>query len=161
MANPGEETTIINVKSVSAAAWEKAKKAATKQGETLGEWLSRAITQVADREAEQPRELPPVKPSRPGTMPASEVSHMMQAMAALAAATGRPPPKAITARAYRLADDLFRSEMGLPPNPVRLSGLARRQSLLENGKASEEPAVPAASPEALLHWDTLKSRQSE
>src|ERR1700754_1971710 len=101
MANPGEETTIINVKSVSAAAWEKAKKAANKQGETMGAWLTRAVTQLADREAEQPREFPPVKPAanppRPGTMAASEVAHMMQAMAALAAATGRPPPKPITA----------------------------------------------------------------
>jgi len=44
-------------------------------------------------------------------------------------------------------DDLFRSEMGLPPNPVRLAGLAKKQALLENGKASEEPEAPAAAPE--------------
>ena len=164
MANPGDETTIINVKSVSAAAWEKAKKAANKQGETMGAWLTRAITQLANREDEHPREFPPVKPAanhapvRPGTMTAAEVAHMMQGMAALVAATGRTPPKPITARAYRLADDLFRHEMGLPPNPVRLAGLAKKQSLLENGKASE---APAADPESLHHWDQLKARKSE
>ena len=141
--------TTINVKAVSARAWERAKGAAVKQGETMGAWLSRAINQLADGEA-GPREfpparVPPVEPVRPGPGlaahgPASalvspgELADVMQGMAALAAATGVAPAKSSVRRAYGLADDLVRDARGIPRR-ARRDGKAGGQALLENGKA--------------------------
>ncbi len=143
MDNPDDEKTTINVKSVSAAAWERAKSSATKQGETMGAWLSRAINRLADSEA-GPREFPPslanpapemVKPDSP-SVPVSPVdlATLMQGMASLASATGVPPAKADVRRAYGLADDLVRDARGIPRKP-RIVGKARGQSLLESSKA--------------------------
>ena len=138
-----DEKTTINVKGVSGKAWERAKTAALKQGEPMGPWLSRAINQLADREA-GPREFPPVtanlapetvKPDpNPGLSPV-EVAALMQAQAALASATGVAPPKADQRRLYGLADELVRDARGMP-RKARIVGKAPRQSLLENGKAA-------------------------
>jgi len=44
-------TTIINVKGMPADAWEQAKRAANRRGQTMGEWLGNACQQQANREA--------------------------------------------------------------------------------------------------------------
>ena len=147
MDNPADDRVTINVKSVSAKSWERAKVAANKQGQTMGEWLSRAINQLANNEA-GPRELPALpaanlkpKTGNPGPagpaagMSAGDLADMMRGLAALATASGTPPAKADIRRAYGLADDLVRDARGMP-RKSRPIGKASRQSLLENGKAN-------------------------
>lgn len=143
----------INVKAMSAHAWDRARAAATRQGETMGEWLSRAVTQLADREASAARELPPLaKPGpdlgrinpMPSPLAAADLADLMRSMGALAAASGTMPPKASVRLAYGLADALVRDAHGLPRKPSRI-GRAVGQSLLENGKAGSGPA-PAQLP---------------
>lgn len=143
MDNPSDDRVTINVKSVSAKSWERAKVAANKQGQTMGEWLSRAINQLANNEA-GPRELPalPAANFRPETgnpgpsaaMSAGDLADMMRGLAALATASGTPPAKADIRRAYGLADDLVRDARGMPRKP-RPIGKAIGQSSLQNGKA--------------------------
>jgi hypothetical protein len=126
MANPDDEKTTINVKGVSAKAWERAKNAAKKQDETMGDWLSRAANHLADREA-GPREFPPALQAnlppemvKPPSLTAPELAGLMQGMAALATATNIPPAKTDVRRAYALVDEHVREARGMPPRPVRL-----------------------------------------
>ena len=114
------------MKAVSAKAWERAKNAAAKQDETMGEWISRAANQLADREA-GPREFQPQSVAnlapemvKPPGLTAPELAGLMQGMAALATATGTPPAKADVRRAYALVDDHVREARGMPPRPIRL-----------------------------------------
>lgn len=150
MGNPSDERTTINVKGMSVSSWERAKKSAAKQDESMGAWLTRAVEQLANLE-DGPREFPPMPPANPapesGNPPALAASgapveglglgQLMQGMAALAAATGTPPARSDTRRLYALVDDQVRQARGMPPRPVRRrqGGLAAGQSLLENGKA--------------------------
>lgn len=64
---PEDEKIIVNVKGVSAKAWERAKIGSHKAGETLGQWLSRACEQLANLESGQ-RMFPT---SKTGTLPAN------------------------------------------------------------------------------------------
>ena len=61
MANPEAKKTIINVKGADVEQWERAKTAANRADETMGEWLSRAVKHLADME-EGGREFPPGSP---------------------------------------------------------------------------------------------------
>jgi hypothetical protein len=58
------DKTIVNVKGISVPSWDRGKAAANRAGETMGSWLSRAIDQLADREAGQ-RYIPPDVPANP------------------------------------------------------------------------------------------------
>lgn len=87
---PDDTRTIINVKGISISAWEDAKKAANKRGETMGEWLSRACTHLANLERED-RIIPPAQTANPPAPPVvqapiipvdlREVAALMAAMA--------------------------------------------------------------------------------
>jgi hypothetical protein len=146
MGNPDEERTTINVKSVSVSAWERAKKAAAKQDDPMGVWLSRAAHHLADMEA-GPREFPPAPPppSASGPEPAerklsaTELAALMQASAAFSAATGVKPAVRDAQRLHATLDAMVREGTGQPPRTVRpprnapLIGKAEGQSLLESG----------------------------
>lgn len=98
MDNPDDDKTTINVKAVSGRAWEKAKSSAIKQGETMGTWLSRAINQLADREASGPRELAPLPVNLPpavnslATQPRSVLEQLATHPVNLRGETGNPGP---------------------------------------------------------------------
>ena len=47
MGNLSDERTTINVKGMSVSSWERAKKAAGKQDESMGAWLTRAVEHLA------------------------------------------------------------------------------------------------------------------
>ena len=140
MDNPDDEKTTVNVKGVSAKAWERAKKAATRQDETMGSWLSRAANQLADREA-APRELPPAPVANPdpqnskavpvaGIVDAlSALGGLMAGQAAMVGATGIKPPKTETRRLNRLADTMARAALGEPPRPPSRPRLPRQTAL--------------------------------
>lgn len=154
MDNPADEKTTINVKGVSAKAWERARNAAAKQDETMGEWISRAANQLADMEA-GPREFPPQSPAnlapemvKPTGLTPEQLASLMQGMAALATATGTPPAKADVRRAFALVDDHVREARGMPPRPIRLRagpGKANGQALALEGKTEAAPHVSAAA----------------
>lgn len=157
MGNPPNDKTTINVKAVPVKSWERAKSCAAKQDEAMGEWLHRAINQLADMEA-GPREFPPVKPEankiseagNPGqsTMTPGELAGLLGGIAAAAAACGVPAARADLRRAYGLADDMVRDARGIPRKP-RPSGKALRQSSLLSGKSTpliEGPAQPTPTP---------------
>ncbi len=158
MDNSGDERTTINVKGVLVKSWEQAKKAAHKQAQPMGVWLSRAADQLANLE-DGPREFPSLAAANPElksgnlsgpfgnpeTMTPEQVAMMMQgfassmqAMAALSAA-GKPVPSGLR-RAFRLADDQMRAAQGLPPAPVRVQpvrhGKAAGKTSLVGGKAA-------------------------
>ena len=154
MGNPEDERTIINVKGVSAPAWERAKKAANKQGQAMGAWLSRAINQLADAE-DGPREFPPLPVGNPPPemgnlsppagnpegMTADQLAAVMQGLAAVAASSWTLPTKVAVRRIYSLVDDHVREAKRLPPAPVRLRSApsARKavgQSLPRKGKTA-------------------------
>ena len=77
-----DQKTVINVKAVSIAAWEKGKAAAAKADETMGTWLSRAIIQLADREAGE-RYIPPAKPVKPATAPGVDLHDVAAVLVAM------------------------------------------------------------------------------
>src|SRR4051794_41178946 len=70
-----EATQTVNIKGISSKEWEKARGIATRNGESMGEYVSRALAQLAEREAGE-RFFPPerfspvVPPDLPSTIPA-------------------------------------------------------------------------------------------
>ena len=146
MDNPDDEKTVINVKGMSLRAWEKAKRAASKQDQTMGAWLSRAVDHLANLE-DGPREFAPVQPANlepksgnPSSLPIEQLGLLMQGLAALSTATGTAPAKGNLRRLYTLADDHVREASGSPARPVRVrtSGKAFGQSRLLQGKADQD-----------------------
>ena len=87
---PGETT--INVKHVSAKAWQRAKEAAGRNGEDLGPWVSRACNLLADMEVGG-REFVPGQPVNPMshdqlTARISAAAELLKGFAAVQAAAG-------------------------------------------------------------------------
>lgn len=104
----------VTIKSMDQAAWETAKRSAAKAGETMAEWLARAIRQLAALE-EGDRETPPGQPSKPPApgLPVAELEGLMRAAAALADASGVPVPKRTARHAYALVSAQLRAARGL------------------------------------------------
>jgi hypothetical protein len=148
MGNPDQERTTINVKGVLVSAWETAKKAANKQNETMGSWLSRAIPHLANLEA-GPREFPPVnpEPNSANPSPAAYVGPPIDVLMAIVAlsqevresahAAGIDYPKSAARRHSAILRSAQLAVLGKPTRaqPRTLIGLASGQSLLKNGKA--------------------------
>jgi hypothetical protein len=118
MGKPEVKRTIINVKGMDAEQWERAKLAANRQDETMGEWLSRAVKQLAAME-EGGREFGPGERTERKPLTAEQVAALMQAAAQLALATGKPAPKSHAHGLRAVVDDLTRQARGLPPKPVK------------------------------------------
>jgi hypothetical protein len=141
--------TIINVKGVSVEAWEAAKKAANKQDQTMGEWLTRALNHLANLEA-GPREFLPI----PAANPDPETVNPNQAAALAALATLAPVLAGIGPKLTRqaasdvsaLISGFAREARGLPPRAkASRRGKADGQTLLENGKAGEDEPLDACA----------------
>jgi hypothetical protein len=134
MGNPEVKRTIINVKGMDAEQWERAKLAANRQDETMGEWLSRAVKQLADME-EGGREFGPGERTERKPLTAEQVAALMQAAAQLALATGKPAPKSHAHGLRAVVDDLTRQARGLPPVKPRANRPPRlgQSKLIESG----------------------------
>ena len=147
MDNPDEAKTTINVKAVSAKAWERARNCAGKHDETMGEWLSRAINRLADLEEHGTTVEPPANPEKPvrGFSAAPEaVAEMARGMAVLAQATGVMPAKRDVRRVYGLMDEIVRAARGMPPRPLPSPGKANGKALPKIGKAIAAEAEEGA-----------------
>ena len=103
MAQDEGQSTIINVKGVSAKAWETTKKRANLRCETMGEWLTRAINTQANLEA-GPREFPPANPATPSANPPPPTVDLREVASVLAAcgAAGVPLQKRVAGRVNAL-----------------------------------------------------------
>lgn len=142
MATPEEATTTINVKNVRSTAWERAKLAANRQGETMGEWLSRAIDHLANLESGQ-REIAPGKPVKPTAELLAEIAPVVGGNLADMTREARSSVSA-------LVDAHIRESQGLPPRPVRVPPprLAGRKAEPQNGQSglagsASLPALPS------------------
>ena len=99
-------TTIINVKAVPAEAWEAAKRAANRRGQTMGEWLGNACTQQANREAGDGI-IQPTEPYRTVHNPPAlavdlrEVAAVISAMAAANLPVQKRVAREVNALLYR------------------------------------------------------------
>ena len=133
------EVTTVNVKGVRISTWEKARAAARRDDESMGEWLTKALEHYTGLQA-GPRELPPEPITvAPQLGQACELLHALAAVAAsgqmgrdararmnrlaMAAAAavdgqplriyGKPPPKSLPAAPLALAE-----LPGRPPEPA-------------------------------------------
>ncbi len=87
MGNSSSDKTIVNVKGMDSAAWEEAKRAANRRGETMGEWLSRACLAQARTELRDGIIEPAAAANPPAAPPApaidlGNVARVIEAMRA-------------------------------------------------------------------------------
>lgn len=126
------EKAPMTVKSMPVAARLRATTRAQANGETMAEWLTRAINQLAEREASGPREIPPavrtfaterLPEAEPVPVPvmidARQLAELMQATAAISQAAGVPVPRGTAKAAYALLAQQVRVARGLPPTRKR------------------------------------------
>jgi hypothetical protein len=146
MDKPEAERTIINLKNVRKDAYERAKRAANRNDENVGEWVSRACDILADME-EGKREFGPAEPAKPRKP--IDAQHVAALLQAANAARGNRHPAVADLR--MLAGEMAREALGLDPRPVRLpprrSGVAQPVANLGplNGPARLIEAEPVPS----------------
>lgn len=137
--NPDADKASWTVKSVPVETRKLAVACATKQGETMAEWLGRAVRNQANLEAGE-RILPPL-PRQTASLPVpvlgsagpvdlEVLADLMQAAQAVAAAADVAIPKATARHALALVTAQLRAARGLPPK-------TRRQTSPENGQTIE------------------------
>lgn len=125
MGNSSPDRTIINVKGMDAAAWEEAKRAANRRGETMGEWLSRAC--LAQARTEQRDGIiepagaanPPAAPPAPA-IDLGNVARVIEAMRAANIPIQRRVGAQVNALLYRT----LRGGQPALPAPVNQEGPA-------------------------------------
>jgi hypothetical protein len=132
MDNPTNERTTVTVKGLSVTAWNEAKKAATKTGEPMGVWLSRAIVEQANREAGRPRELPPEKPTplTPDQLTArmTAVGQLGSSIASIKQSTGRATGRSALQRSLASLEQLLNDAEGPPSRVLRIERKTTRQT---------------------------------
>lgn len=133
------QTTTITVKAVPVSAWTRAKEAAARNDETMGEWLARAINQLADREAGGRLFAPgQTAPDAPPPPTPAEIEGMMRAAAEVSKAAAVPVPKTAARHFFALLTAVGRQARGLPAvKPRSLTGRRIGQTL--DAKAIEAP----------------------
>jgi hypothetical protein len=105
MDKPEAEKATVTIKAIETEAWEMAKRAATKRGETQGEWVSRACRAQANLEAGD-GVMQPGKPDNPAPVAnpyAAEVQAIAVLLTAMGAAGARPNRLAV-GKANRLVN---------------------------------------------------------
>jgi len=154
-ANLEEDKASWTIKSVPVETRKLAVACAAKQGQTMAEWLAKAVRTQANLEAGE-RVLPPAP--RPGDALAAwapvpsviglgGLADLMQAAREIAEAAGVPIPKATARHALALTTAQLRAARGLPPKQTRPRNgqtiddegeFAHRQTAPENGQTSPD-----------------------
>jgi hypothetical protein len=130
-----EDRSSWTVKSMSIETRKLATARAAKSGETMAQWLDRAIRNQADMEAGTRVIPPPSTPAatgqgralavangHPAPLPSVDLaglSGMLTAVQSMAEASGVPIPRATTKHALALVRDQLRAARGLPGLPPR------------------------------------------
>ena len=119
MANEADRTP-WTIKAMPIAVRKRATDAANRQGQTVAEWMARAVNQLADMEDSAPRETPrQVAPPPPPLLDMVELRKLMEAAHATGQAAGVPVPKAIARHAFAVLAGGLRAARGLPAAPAR------------------------------------------
>lgn len=140
--NPDGDKASWTVKSVSVETRKLAVACAAKQGQTMAEWLARAVRNQANLEAGE-RVMPPAArragvdlvhvPGPALAMDLGELADLMQATQAVAEAAGVPIAKATARHALALVTAQLRAARGLPPK-------RQRQTSPETGQTIDSAA---------------------
>lgn len=101
-----EETQIVNIKGVLSKEWERARGIAGRNGESMGQYVSRALAQLADREAGA-NLVPPERFDPPASLPAlpaRDLPDFREVMAVVVAMSqaGIPIQKRVSRKLNRL-----------------------------------------------------------
>jgi hypothetical protein len=151
-----DEKAGMTVKAMPTRARQRALKAAAKQGQSMAEWLTRAIDQLADRE-EGARETFPDEMGNRGNLPAvptppavvmippgflAEITEAMRAAQAVSAAGGVPVPKVVARHAFTILADHLRTVRGMPPVKPRRRGGETKRETGETKAKNGETALP-------------------
>ena len=151
-ANEDADKASWTIKSVPVETRKLAVACASRAGETMAEWLVKAVRNQANLEAGE-RVLPPARsaaslPARPAyALPPpdlGELAGLMDAARTIAAAADVPIPKATARHALALMQAQLRAARGLPP-------LARRQTRPKNGQTIDGAAETATAMEDPIH----------
>ena len=118
MANEADRTP-WTIKAMPIDVRKRATDAANRQGQTVAEWMARAVNQLADMEDSAPREIPRQVAPQPALLDMVELRMLMEAAQATGNAAGVPVPKAIARHAFAVLADGLRAARGLPPAPAR------------------------------------------
>ena len=94
--------------------------AAEREGQTIGEWLTRAIRSQAQSDHQRDRAPAVVTPASDLKSDLNDIERMVALAAQLATATGAPPPKGVSRAAYGLLRDRLERIKG--PGPTRRGG---------------------------------------
>jgi hypothetical protein len=154
--NPDEEKTIVNIKGVVVQSYDRAKKSAHKNGETMGSWISRAMDQLANLEAGE-RYIPPANPANPSGNPGAnpppvvrievdfrEVAAVMVAMKE----AGLPVQKRVGALVNGLLYAKLREARGVPEQSKGTLRISHGLTEAEKGKALSQNMESLADAEA-------------
>jgi hypothetical protein len=142
-----DDKAAMTVKGMPVRARQRALKAANKQGQSMAEWLTRAIDQLADREEGARETFPDERANRanppaivgavsPAVIPPGFLSDLTEAMGAakgIADAAGVPVPKATARHAFAILTDHLRLVRGLGPVKPRQTRLEKGQTLSVDG----------------------------
>jgi hypothetical protein len=143
MDNPDPAKATVTIKAIEVEAWEMAKRAATKRGETQGEWVSHACRYVANLQSGD-EVRPPGKPDNPAPVvtPYAAEAHAFAALLTACGAAGVTPSRDAMAKVNRLFVVL-----GARLPPTRKPRLTVSGQSLPGGKPQEDqPRRPTNVP---------------
>lgn len=123
MSDDEPDKAPMTIKAVPVATRKKMAACATKRGETMAEWLARAVDTQAERDAGEVV-IPPGQPDKPAalaralvTVETADLAALLQAVAAVGTAAGLPA--GVAREAYAAARIRLREARGLPGKPAR------------------------------------------
>jgi hypothetical protein len=152
-AEPEAERASWTIKSVPVETRKLAIACASRQGQTMAEWLTRAVRNQAHLEAGE-RVLPPApRPAGALTVPGAPwapvavpelgaLADLMQAARAIAEAAGVPIPKATARHALALTTAQLRAARGLPPKTPRQTKHENGQTIEDEGEFAPRQTGP-------------------
>jgi len=112
------------IKAMDEAAWNAAIEHCRARDEKMSDFAARAFRQMIERDRAAPMLLPPDERAALAALPArepvpvgtaAELAALMQGVAALASASGRPVPRDVLREASGAARDALRAARGKPP----------------------------------------------
>lgn len=107
------------VKGIPAEARNAAIAAAEREGQTIGEWLTRAIRSQVQSDHGRERAPAVVRPEADPQAELGEIERLVLLTTQLASATGAPPPKGVTRLQYGLLRDRLQRIKGPGPTGKR------------------------------------------
>ena len=154
------------IKAVPASVRKRAVACATKQDQSMAEWITGAVNTRANLEAGE-RILPPLVPGRLAEHPSAlretsaaapapvaggmtELAELLRTAVEVGRAGGVPVPKGVARQAFTLVHERLRAARGLPLRPRRTSACAGARRL-PNGQTQPRNGQTVAPDGVLTH----------